>query len=233
MRWWCFLLLAGCRADDWLEYSWDDRAIVCSRGLDDLWRSAPWTEIEQQLESAAAHDAVTFLHAHAPGRTVSHGAISRVLHAADAAKLSYVTFPMLQPGAPRAALALSFDDQAIEAWTEIRPLLSEHDAHVTFFVTRLHLWTPEQLEMLQVLRDDGHAIEAHSVAHLHAPAYVEAHGVNAYVADEVLPSIIGLDEIGEPVTAYAYPFGESVDEVDSALLEQVGRIRVGIGSCPY
>ena len=64
--------------------------------------------------------------------------------------------------------------------------------------------------------------------------HFRAHGLAAYLSDEVQPSIDGLVEAGyPPPAAYAYPFGEATDELNAALLAIVPRVRVSPGSCPY
>jgi hypothetical protein len=48
------------------------------------------------------------------------------------------------------------------------------------------------------------------------------------------PSIDGLVAAGyPPPSAYAYPFGETTDELNAAILKIVPRVRVSPGSCPY
>jgi hypothetical protein len=76
-------------------------------------------------------------------------------------------------------------------------------------------------------------VQAHSVDHLNAVEYATAHGVDAYIQDEALPSISVLQADGYDVTAYALPFGASNESIDDALLEHVAYVRVGVGSCPY
>jgi hypothetical protein len=227
------LTLVACQAGDWNQYTWDERSILCSQPFDDLSKDAPWEDIESQLAYAAERDTVALIHAHRPMHTVSIEAIERVLRVAEENRLAFVTFPELVPGEPRAGVAIAFDDQWIDEWYGVRDLLKAHDAHVTFFVTRLHLWTDEGLAMLAELSADGHAIEAHSVNHLEAPQYVRDHGAQQYLDEEALPSIERLRALDYPVTAYAFPFGDDHADVDDAILESVKRIRVSPGACPH
>src|SRR5215468_7077245 len=104
--------LAGC-AD--LTYSWDDRRVLCSDAVDDISGSTPWRLVEDGMTAAQALDSVLLLHAHAPGVTISFGAIERLLTMAEAHHLAFLTFRELRPDAtPRAGLALAFDDNAID-----------------------------------------------------------------------------------------------------------------------
>jgi peptidoglycan/xylan/chitin deacetylase (PgdA/CDA1 family) len=90
-----------------------------------------------------------------------------------------------------------------------------------------------ELELLAALAADGHAIEAHSVAHLNAVDYIAQHGLPAYVDDEVLPSLAILRDLGYTPTSFAYPFGAAPSEAHDAVLAHVERVRVSPGSCPY
>jgi hypothetical protein len=228
-------VLTGCAEEPGaLQYSWDDRPILCSVSVDDLSHVAPWDKVEQLMQRARDDTTVALFHGHDPGRTISLDAIERVLGLADAAGLSYVTYAELGHSAtpPRPAIAFAFDDQYLDSWTAIAPQLAAHNARVTFFVTRVYQYDEHMLDELAQLAAAGHGVEAHSVNHLHARDYEAAHGVAAYVADEVMPSIEILEDLGYPVTSYAFPFGESDDALDAAVLEHVERVRVSPGSCP-
>jgi len=220
--------LGACHDEHWLTYPWDDRRVLCSQAIDDMTLNVPWDLVEDQMLDAAQTRSVLVLHAHTPGATISTAAIERVLTLADRRGLAFVTFRELDPAAPpRAGLALAFDDNAIDAWFGARDQLAAHGAHVTFFVTRWHSRSDRERAELRILADDGHDIEPHSANHLHAPRYVHDHGLDAYLADEVMPSIDGLIASGyPPPTVYAYPFGQNSPEL-------VPHVRVSTGTCPY
>ena len=87
---------------------------------------------------------------------------------------------------------------------------------------------------IRALADDGHDIEAHSINHLRAPAYVEANGLRAYLDEEVIPSIELLRADGYDPVAYAYPFGQRTSELDAAILDYVPILRsVAFVSYPW
>ena len=232
------LAAAGCRADDWLQYDWDDRRIVCSYSIDDLSTDEPWFVIDEQLETARRRSSVALLHAHAPGKTVSLARLAAVLDSAQRRGLDFVTYADFADGGgatalPRPALALALDDHAIGTWYAARELFAARGARVTLFVSAFAETTDEERAQLAELAAAGHSVQAHSVGHLSAPAYAAAHGVDAYLADEALPSIQLLRAAGYAPTAFAYPFGSHTDELDAALLEHVARVRVGPRPCPY
>ncbi len=178
------------------------------------------------LDRAARRGEVLQLYGHVPGRTVALATIDAILDGARARGLASFTYADLAAGRPaEAGLALSFDDSAVEAWTTIADRLDAAGVRATFFVTRYHLWTAEQRAALRALAARGHDVEAHTVAHLRAPAVVEDRGLTAYVDDEVLPGLELLRADGYQPTAFAYPFGARTSELDRALLDHFALLR--------
>jgi hypothetical protein len=229
-----FLVLAGCHEDGWLHYSWDDQPVLCSRSVDDVTQDLDWEDVTAQMKYAARTQSVALVHAHVPGETITLDALTRVFDLAAAYELAFVTYADFDAAAaPRAGIALALDDQAVEAWHSQRVLLADRGARVTFFVTRYARWTEDQRRLLAELHAAGHDVQAHSVDHLHAKRYVEEHGLAAYVGTEVLPSISILEDDGYVIRSYAFPFGASNGELDTAVLEHVRHVRVSPGSCPY
>jgi peptidoglycan/xylan/chitin deacetylase (PgdA/CDA1 family) len=230
-------LVIGCAAptapsDEF--FAWDNRTVLCSEPVDDLIGvQRNWDVEEGRFHDAATRRWVTLAHAHIPGTTVSRATLEHILEWADADGLDYVRFDELVDGAPpRAGLAFAFDDDAVVAWMSIRDLLNAHHAKVTFFVTRFTEMTDDEKADLAILAKDGHDIEAHTVHHDDAVAYVAAHGIDAYISDEVLPSIQVLEDAGYPVTSFAYPFGSHDEQIDQAVLAHVARVRTTPGECP-
>jgi hypothetical protein len=227
------MICGACHESSWLQYEWDDRQVVCSTNVDDITQAPDTDDIDDALRYASEHDTVALLHAHTPGETISIAALEDLFRKVDDHDLAYVTFADFATHAPAAGVALSFDDNGVDAWHATRELLAAHGARVTFFVTRYARWTPEQHAMLAELAAGGHDVQSHSVDHLAAPDYVDAHGLAAYIADEVVPSITILEDAGYPIDAFAFPFGATNDELNDELLEHVSLVRVGVGACPY
>ena len=239
MRWPVVAIaLAACgdngHARDYLSYTWDERRVLCSDAVDDLSNPVNWKLVERQIAQAQTEGWVVMFHAHTPGVTVTRDALARVLQLADDHGLDYVTFDeLVATGERRPGLALAFDDNAPDQWMTVRDLLSAHHARVTFFVSRWATMTAPEHDELAVLAGDGHALEPHTVHHLHAKDYVAQHGLDAYIADEVLPSIQVLTDAGYQPASFAYPFGEHDPEIDAAVLEHIDRVRTTPGECPY
>jgi peptidoglycan-N-acetylglucosamine deacetylase len=174
------------------------------------------------------------LHAHRPGVTVSLDAIERVLRSARDRGLAFLTFPELDAGnLPRSGLALAFDDRWVDEWFATRDLFARYGARVTFFVSQWHQLTPEHLNQLELLAMAGHALEPHGVAHANAVDYVRDHGIDEYLAGEVLPSIEAIVGAGFRPTTFAYPFGVHDESIDEAVLAYLPRVRTAGRGCPW
>jgi peptidoglycan/xylan/chitin deacetylase (PgdA/CDA1 family) len=200
--------------------------------MDDITEHPSQHRAEELMQTARAAGDAALFHMHEPGVTVSLDAVDRILANADEYGLDFVTYDELVPGDRRPAMALAFDDTAVDLWYGIRDRLAAHGARVTFFVTRWDTIGQPQRDELRELHDLGHDVEPHTVNHVHAPAYVAEHGMDAYLADEVLPSIEAMRDAGYPPTTLAFPYGETTPEITAAVLEHIDRVRIGPGTCP-
>jgi peptidoglycan/xylan/chitin deacetylase (PgdA/CDA1 family) len=225
------VLAAGCQEDvasmDGVFYSGDDRLVHCAVNLDTKSRVSE-DSITGGLDRAKDRHEIVEFYTHHPGHggTVPIDKIEYVLAGAQARGLAFNTYSdFAQHTDVSPGIALSFDDTSVEAWVEILPLLAKYNAHVTFFISQYYSFNDQAREGLHQLADAGHAIEAHTVRHLHAPDYVEQFGLDAYLHDEVDPSIKVLRDEGFPVDAFAYPFGARTSETDQAIAKRVPVIR--------
>jgi peptidoglycan/xylan/chitin deacetylase (PgdA/CDA1 family) len=198
-------------------YSWDERPIHCAAEIDDS-DGIQMSSIVDALDHAAASGSVLELLVHRPGVSMSRAKFAELLQAITDRRLPFLTVKDMLVGPPRAGVALMFDDAYPDVWLAIEDLLQEHDAHVTLYITWYARIDQAARDQLRQLADDGHDIEAHSVNHLRGPNYVEAHGLDAYIADEVVPSFELLRADGYDPVSYAYPFGMRTDEIDRAIL---------------
>jgi peptidoglycan/xylan/chitin deacetylase (PgdA/CDA1 family) len=229
---------AGCQRDigsiDSAFYDWSGRAMHCGVDIDSSTYNSN-ASIDSALDRAADRGEVAELYAHHPGVSVPLSTIEHVLAGAQQRGLAYVTYQDFADDAiaPQAGLALSFDDASIDAWhDDLMPLLTQYRARVTFFVSRYPFWNDASRAKLRDLAAAGHAIEAHSVLHLRGPDYVEAEGLDAYLTDEIVPSIALLQADGYPVGAFAYPFGARTHETDEAILAHVRALRSVVFTWP-
>jgi peptidoglycan/xylan/chitin deacetylase (PgdA/CDA1 family) len=221
--------LAACQREiadiDGVFYNGDHRLVHCGIDLDTESDNS-LASVDSGLDRARDRHETVELYAHHPGRTVPVDKIEHVLAGAAQRGLAFVTYSdFASGGGTGPALALSFDDTSVDAWVALRPLFQQYHARVTFFVSRFYELSDDQRAELQLLAGDGHAIEAHTVHHLHAPDYVDDNGLDAYLRDELDPSIDVLRNEGFAVDAFAYPFGVRTDQIDQAIAKRVPVIR--------
>lgn len=221
---------------DFLGYDWNERRVLCSSDVGDLGAKGFERErYHREIEAAAAGGWALMLHAHEPTIGISLPWLDQVLTWADDAGLAYYTFrELVETTPPHAGLALAFDDATPDSWVLAQPILAKHGAHVTFFVSAYATIPQEGRDEIAQLHAWGHDLEAHSVTHANAIQYARAHGVDAYVTDEVLPSIQILEDAGYPrPMAFAYPFGAHTEPLDHAIAQHVDKLRTTPGQCPW
>ena len=233
--WATLLLLAGasalaaCQEDlasiNGIFYNGDHRKVHCVVDLDSS-ANTSLSSIDSGLDRAAHRGELLELYAHHPGETVPLSKIEYVLAGAQQRGLSFVTYSDIVNDTYTApGLVLSFDDTSVDAWVSTMPLFAQYGARITFFVSRYKFLDDQSHAELHTLADAGHDIQPHSVTHQHGPEYVAANGMDAYLADEIDPSIAALVAEGFNVTTFAYPFGARTDETDQALLTRVQLLR--------
>lgn len=216
------LLLACCGKAPLVDepgafYAWDDRKIHCAAEIDDS-DGIPMSSITDGLDRAAADGTVLELLVHRPGESMTRAEFETLLRGVTDRQLPFLTVKDMLAGPPRAGVALMFDDAYPTIWLGVEDLLEQYGAHVTLYITWYSRIQQADRDRIRQLADAGHDIEAHSVNHLRGPNYVEAHGLDQYITDEVVPSFELLRADGYDPVSYAYPFGMRTDEIDEAVL---------------
>lgn len=182
--------------------------------------------VKSGLDRALERGEVVELYAHDPGRTVEWEKLEAVLAAIDERGLTYYTYADFVRGVePGPGVVLSFDDAYIDAWLTGSELYAKYGARITFFIAYIDNLSALQRAALHELVARGHAIEAHGIDHVRAPAFVERHGLAAYIEHEVVPSIELLRAEGFDITTFAYPYGARTSEIDRAILALVPLVR--------
>jgi hypothetical protein len=226
---------SGCTASlsDYSDsYSRGEHFVLCSSSIDDAHHVGS-EQIGDALARAMADGTTLHLYAHNPGETVRLKVIEDLLAAAVEHGAEFTTYDQLNAGLATGALALSFDDHSIASWAALRPMFARHGARVTFFISEFLGLTTEQRAELRQLSDDGHDIEYHSTQHLNAVDYAAAHGLDGYVADEILPALDAMRADGYPTTVFAYPFGARNAATDAALAPYFSHLRAIRTTCPW
>lgn len=238
MRWLGLLVLwcaAACRTSfgelDGAYYSWDDRTVHCAIEIDDHAGYSP-ADIEEGLDRVKLTGEVLEVLVHRPGHTMTWEHFEALLRGTRDRGLPFLTATDMANGPPRAGVAIEYDDAWLDWWVASQDLLAQYDARVTMFVSR-YIGLPDYArQQLRDLHAAGHDIEAHSVQHLRGPTFVEEHGLQAYIDQEVVPSIDVLRADGYDVLSFAYPFGMRTAEIDAAILatQRVKTVRALIKS---
>lgn len=205
-------------------YRGPGQRVLCAVGIDE--RRNDVASIESGLDRARDEGVVVQLYGHVPGGTLPLATLEATLAGARARGLASFTYRDFAAGRPaEAGIALSLDDDAVEAWASVAPMFETYEVRATFFITRYHRFTAAQRARLQELAAAGHDVEAHGVEHLRAPEYAETFGLAAYVADEVAPGVAALRADGHDPVAFAYPFGARTGELDRTLLDDFAVLR--------
>lgn len=201
---------------------WDATTLLCSQGAD---RTHAWpvAELERSLDLARERGWVVQTYGHAP--TLDLDAYLPLFAYAAARGVPTLTYRDLALGPPRAGWAFSIDDDEVDTWYTWRDRLRAAGVRLTFFVSKYATFTADQKRKLRELAADGHGVEAHGATHADATEYAAAHGAEAYLRDEALPSRDALAADGYEVTTFAYPYGARTAALDAALAPHFRKLR--------
>jgi hypothetical protein len=223
---WLVLILAACGDNlgrDIPYYQWTHGGAVGAMEIDHL--TPDDIGMLDQVDGGDDGDWVAMFYAHVPGQDIDPATIEALLARAQTDGLDTLTYADLMTGPRRLGISLSFDDTEVDQWFTLRPLFQKYNAHASFFVTRYFEFTDAQRAELHQLYEDGHSIEAHGVNHAYAVGYVQQHGLDDFIANEVVPSITVLQNDGFTPVAYAHPGGSHDREIDDAILEHIQIVR--------
>lgn len=128
---------------------------------------------------------------------------------------------------PEGIIFLTFDDHFTNAWVQALPLFAEYNARVTFFVSKFHLLSPQQVEDLHHLVEAGHEIGCHGLTHASAVDCLAERGAERFLAEEIDPALHLMRQEGFTVRSYAYPRSQRSEATDAVLLHRFERLRAG------
>ena len=230
------VLVAGCDStlaeyDNIYSYG-ADHYVLCGMNIDDK-NSVSVDAIGAGLDRAQIDGTTLHLYAHRPTGTVEAATIETVIASAADRGLGFATYTDLAAGEVPGSLALSFDDHDLDGWTSLRPVFDRYAARVTFFIDRYDRLSTERRALVRQLEQDGHDIEFHSTNHENAEEYTAAHGVEAWVADDVVPALDAMRADGYAARIFAYPHGARTAETDEAMQPYFDYLRAIRSTCPY
>lgn len=131
--------------------------------------------------------------------------------------------------APRkqGGLVLQFDD----GWTLWRTLVAPEVARVggtaTVFVNNMYIHNDRiTFDDLRALQNEyGWEIGTHTYNHFHAPRYVQQHGLDQWVQEELERPLAELRKEGLQVRSLVFPFNASSPEIVAAIQDKVDSFR--------
>lgn len=228
--------LAGCASpldeiDNIYSHGADHR-VLCGIGIDDKYMVST-DAIAAGLDRATVDETILHLYAHKPNNSIDVSTIEQVVAGAADRGMPFVTYTDLADGTATYGLALSFDDHDVVGWNTLLPMFALYGARVTFFISHYTRINDEERRLLRNLADAGHAIEYHSTFHLSAESYTAEHGVEAYIAHDILPGLEAMRAAGYNPRVFAYPFSARTAAIDEAVLEHFALARGGYHNCPH
>ncbi|HCD33017.1 MAG TPA: hypothetical protein DER01_11465 [Phycisphaerales bacterium] len=124
-------------------------------------------------------------------------------------------------------ILLTFDDQHVDNWHAVLPMLEKYDAKVTFYQNNLDKLTDEQIDKAQQIKAAGHTIGCHGWRHVWPVQYTEDNGIEKFWLDEVQPCLDWYDAHGWQITNYAYAFNNYDQHTNARLFNRFDRFRCG------
>ncbi len=131
-------------------------------------------------------------------------------------------FSLAQPAgvtADQSGVVLTFDDTYIDQWYDYFSGGVGNDVKATFFVSHWHTLSAEQIRKLKWLESAGHEIGGHTYSHEGvAGSYnLDPANINAYLNEQIIPSLRNMRADGFNPVSFSYPSGERNRAYDAAV----------------
>jgi peptidoglycan/xylan/chitin deacetylase (PgdA/CDA1 family) len=128
-------------------------------------------------------------------------------------------------------IILTFDDNTVDEWYNLLPILDQYNAKVTFFVSDLEWYYDEEMQKLTEMYNSGHEIGGHGYWHIDVPKYLKSHTDEEYINIEILPLLNLFSPYSIEISTFAYPHGHSNSYTDALLLNYFQILR-GVSQTP-
>jgi len=138
-------------------------------------------------------------------------------------KTGYIT--VTPPGTSRAGIALTFDDNYVDAWFAARSIFQKYDAHVTFFISNFNSLDQGKIDKLKILQADGHEIAFHGYNHEDVVEYLNSHTLSDYMNNEIIRGINLMKASGFNPVDFAFPYGSDDARATQAMTPYFGHMR--------
>jgi peptidoglycan/xylan/chitin deacetylase (PgdA/CDA1 family) len=137
-------------------------------------------------------------------------------------------FNILHPSSHRAGVTLTFDDHDVDGWFSVRDIYLEYGAKVTFFLDEFHNLTPQEINKLKSMEEDGHEIGCHTYSHkgIGRDYNYDTSRIDEYLQSQIIPALNNMKNAGFNPTSLAYPYGEHEDSFDTAVRDYFPNLRI-------
>lgn len=122
-------------------------------------------------------------------------------------------------------IALTFDDNAVDNWTQYLPLLDSLGIKATFFVCKYHTLNDAQKRGLRLLEEHGNEIGYHTSNHLDLVKEVNKSGCARVYRDELKKDLDLMRADGFDPMNFAFPYGSHNSELDAIFLHYFKTVR--------
>jgi peptidoglycan-N-acetylglucosamine deacetylase len=130
-------------------------------------------------------------------------------------------------------VALTFDDNYVEEWNEMLPLLDSFGVRATFYISNFKKFNQEQKTKLREIQNRGHEIAYHTLNHCNMNDYLKNSSMEKLVNSEVMHGLQKMRAEGFNPVTFAYPYGQHNDQLDQELLKYFKSVRALNGSTNY
>lgn len=135
--------------------------------------------------------------------------------------------PAMNSNTQRGGIAITFDDDFIDEWHGLQDIFAPFHATATYFVCHFERLSDSQVDKLQEMQSQGHEIGSHGLKHRSVQNDYQADPdrVEAYLREEIDPSIRLIEAAGLKLDSFAFPYGHHAPAYDSAVLSRFQHVR--------
>ena len=126
---------------------------------------------------------------------------------------------------PEPGIALTFDDNYVDEWVTILPLLDSFDVKATFYISNYYKLSAAQKTKLKEIRDSGHEIAFHTSNHYNLNDYLSNGNMESLIKNEITNGLEKMNADGFFPKTFAYPYGKHNEALDMELLKHFKSVR--------
>lgn len=115
-------------------------------------------------------------------------------------------------------IAITFDDNYVDEWYDLLPVLKKHKMKATFFADYYRNMSAEEKLKLLRIQNEGFEIGAHTEHHSDLSETADKMKLEELIRTEVLAQKSEMEHDGFIVNSFAYPHGWNTEVSDSILL---------------